>query len=121
MKKITLKYTAGTAEGSDDLISPTESCEFIYGIAPEGLTPFEYALAEKSAGDQFSYRVERNRINEMFGHVLSNMGKFPVDQDRFYLNIKIADIQEADQREMIKAMAAATACGGACGCGCGGH
>ncbi len=121
MKKITLRYTAGTEEASDNLISPAESCEFIYGIAPEGLTPFEYALVEKSSGDQFSYRVERNRIIEMFGHVLSNMGKFPVDQDRFYLNIKIADIQEADQRELVRALAGTTACGGDCGCGCGGH
>jgi len=121
MKKITLKYTAGTAEGTDDLISPAESCEFIYGIAPEGLTPFEYALAEKSSGDQFSCRVERNRIIETFGHVLSNMGKFPVDQVRFYLNIEIADIQDADQRELVRALAGTTACGGDCECGCGGH
>ena len=121
MKKICLRYTAGTTEGGDNLISPAESCEFIYGIAPEGLTPFEYALADKSPGDQFSYRVERNRMLEMFGHVLSNMGKVTVDQDRFYLNIEIADIQDVAEREMIQAMAAATACGGDCGCACGGH
>ena len=121
LKKISLRYTAGTTEASDNLVSPAESFEFIYGIAPAGLTPFEYALAEKVPGDQIHYRVDRDRIVETFGHVLSNMGKIPADQDRFYLNIEIADIQEANQREMIKAMAAATACGGDCGCGCGGH
>ncbi|MDZ7831220.1 MAG: hypothetical protein U5L07_05680 [Desulfobacterales bacterium] len=121
MKKITLKYTAGTAEGSDDLISPAESCEFIYGIAPEGLTPFEYALADKSPGDRIQYRVERARVIETFGHLLSNMGKMPIDQARFYLTIELTDVQEADQREVVRALAGTTACGGDCGCGCGGH
>lgn len=121
MKKICLRYTAGTSEGADDLVSPAEAFEFVYGIAPDGLTPFEYALADKYPGDRIQYRVERERIIETFGHLLSNMGKIPAHQDRFYLNIEVADIQETNQREMIQAMAAATACGGDCGCGCGGH
>ena len=121
MKKISLKYTAGSTEKSNDIISAPEPMEFIFGLGADGLTPFEYELEGKAQGDKLSLFIHRHRVLETFGHLLSKMGKLPIDAASFYLNLEIAGIGEVEQRELVRALAATTACGGDCDCGCGGH
>ena len=121
MKKISIRYTAESSENRNDLISAPESIEFIFGLGADGLTPFEYQLEGKLPGDKVKFQIHRHRVLETFGHLLSNMGKLPIDVPSFYLNFEITGIGEVDQRELVKALAATTACGGDCDCGCGGH
>ena len=120
LKKISMRYTGGSTQDINDLIGEPAPLEFIFGLGPDGLTPFEYALDGKVVGDKVQYRIERSRIIETFGHLLSEMGQMPAGAASFYLNIEITDIGEPGQRELIRALAATTECGGACGCGCGG-
>lgn len=120
LKKISMKYTAGSAPDTTDLISSPASFEFIFGLGVDGLTPFEYQLEGKSPGDIVQYLIERSRINDTFGHLLSSMGELPAERESFYLNLEINGICDADQRELVSALAATTSCGGDCDCGCGG-
>ena len=121
MKKISMQYTAGSTEKRDDIISSPEPMEFIFGLGSDGLTPFEYELEGRTKGDKVLFHIPRHRVLATFGHLLSNMGKLPVDVASFYLNFEITGIGEAGPRELVQALAAATACGGDCDCGCGGH
>ncbi len=121
LKKVSVKYTAGSAPGKADLICSQDSFEFIFGLGVDGLTPFEYQLEGKFPGDTVQYLIKRSHVVETFGHLFSRIGKIPDKIDRFYLNVGIEDISDADQREVVKALAAAASCGGDCDCGCGGH
>lgn len=118
LKKISMRYTGGATEDINDLISEPAPLEFIFGLGTDGLTPFEYALEGKVIGDKLQYRIERSRIIETFGHLLPDMGHLPPDAASFYLNVEITDIGEPGQRELVRALAATTACGGDCDCGC---
>ena len=57
LKKVTLALECSAGiKGASEKQFPLI---FIYGIGPEGLTPFEYALAGKGEGDGFFVRVEK--------------------------------------------------------------
>jgi hypothetical protein len=116
MKKITLSWEAGTSPDAMDLSSGPARFEFIYNLGPEGLTPFEYELADKEVGDIVSVHVKRGRISEIFEHLEVLLLNLPKDPESFYLRLKVIKINPADQREVIKAMAETASCGDHC-CG----
>jgi len=121
LKEISLSYTAGSAPGTDDYIPSPETLRFVFGLGVDGLTPFEAELEGRSVGEQVRCRVDRNRVLEVFGHILNEMGPLPIHKDQFYLNVQVDEIGEVDSRKLVQALAATTSCGGDCGCGCGGH
>jgi hypothetical protein len=122
LKKVSLIYTAGSRAGEADLIMEPESATFVYGLGTGGLTPFEHALEGKSVGDKVQYRLERRDIPAFFEHLLNSMGTLPIGEPSFYLDIEVTGVADVEQRQLVKALAAATGCGGGdCGCGCSGH
>ncbi len=120
LKEIRLRYTAGSAPGTADLLPSPETLRFVFGLGVDGLTPFEAALDGKAVGDQAQYRIARSRVPEIFAHLLNEMGPLPINRDEFYLNVRIEEIGEVDSRQLVQALAATTSCGG-CDCGCGSH
>lgn len=121
LKEIRLRYTAGSAPGTADLIATPGAIRFVFGLGVDGLTPFEVALDGKAVGDQVQYRLARSRVPEIFGHLLNDLDALPINQDEFYLNVRVEEIGEVDSRQLVQALAATTSCGSNCGCGCGGH
>lgn len=122
LKEIKVRYTAGSAPNAADLIASPEEARFVFGLGVDGLTPFEFELEGKAAGDRVQYRMARSQVPEMFGHLLHDMGCLPIRNAEFYLNVEIEAVAEVDQRQLVKALAATTSCGdGDCGCGCSGH
>ena len=120
LKKITLTLQAGTTPDTMDLPLKHPEIEFIFGLAPEGMTPFEYELVEKTEGEEVLLLLKKDACNEFFEHLSSLFWDLFEERDELYLKAKIAAVADAENREIVKAMADMTAhAGGDCDCGCG--
>ena len=122
LKKITLSYQAGTSRDTMDLTPKHPEFKFIFGLAPEGMTAFEYELVEKVEGDDFLLHLKKDDLNRFFAHLNPPIWDLFDGCEEIYLNVKILEISAAENREIVKAMADMTAHGGGgcdCGCGCG--
>ncbi len=122
LKKITLSYQAGTSREAMDLTPRYPEFSFIFGLAPEGMTPFELELVEKVEGDNVLLHLEKDSLNRFFEHLTPSIWDLFDGRDEIYLSVKILEISTADNREIVKALADMTAHGGGgcdCGCGCG--
>jgi len=123
LKKIAISIQAGTSPDTMDLIPRYPNIEFIFGLGPEGMTPFEYKLAEKVEGESVLIHLKKDDFYCFFEHLnLPLMDLFDRGDD-VHLKVNINAVAPAENREIVKAMADMAAHGGAgcdCGCGCGG-
>jgi hypothetical protein len=118
LKKITLTIEAGTSANEMDTAARPQSMTFVYGVGTAGLTPFEYALADKSTGDVVPVSIRPGELTRTFGHLQPPFETKPDDTAEVHLRVRIDKIKPAEGREIISALAAAAECG--CDCGCGG-
>ena len=125
LKKITLSFQAGTSPDTMDLIPKYPRFEFIFALGPEGMSPFEYELVDKSEGDEVLLHINKQTFYTFFEHLNPPIGDLLDGRDDIFLNAKIAAIAAADNRDIVKALAEKTShggggcdCGGGCGCGC---
>ena len=116
LKKIILSVEAGTAPDSMDLTPQPSQFEFIYGLGTSGLTPFEIQLADKTVGQEVQLHMSRDDIPQVFQHLVFFPLNLPEHADSFYLKLKIKSVLQADQREVIKALAEIANCEDHC-CG----
>ena len=116
LKKITLSVEAGTAPDATDLTPQSSQFEFIYGLGISGLTPFEIQLADKTVGEEIHLHISREEIPQVFQHLLLFPLNLPEHLDAIYLKLKITRVIQADQREVIKALAEMANCEDVC-CG----
>lgn len=121
LKKVTLSVTPGNAPDGSGPAGPTQKVEFIFGVGPRGLAPFEYELAGMKPGDKLTIPVVREKAGEVFCYLQPLFCGMTAHHECLYLNIGITDVTDAQHREVIRALAGAAACGSDCGCGCGGH
>ena len=119
LKKITLTIEAGTSANNMDITARPQSTTFVYGLGTTGLSPFEYALADKSAGDVVLLSIRPGELARTFGHLQPPFATKLDDTDEVHLRVRVDKIKPADGREIISALAAAAECG--CDCGCGGN
>ena len=68
---VTLRLEAGSSPERMDLTPDPVGADFIFGIGGDGLTPFEYALADKVPGDEVVLRVAGGEAPATFGHLMS--------------------------------------------------
>ena len=121
LKKITLTLQAGTTPDTMDLPLKHPEIEFIFGLAPEGMTPFEYELVEKTEGEEVLLHLRKNACSAFFEHLSSLFWDLFEERDELYLKAKIDAVADAENREIVRAMAERAAHGGGgcdCGCGC---
>lgn len=125
LKKVLLAIGAGAEKGSSTLTPEPVAFSFIYGIAAEGISPFESALYEKRVGEVIAITVSASETSEFFAHLLLPLReqlKLLIMPETLCLEITVKDVFEADNREVVQAIAGAagqSGCGGSCGCGCG--
>jgi FKBP-type peptidyl-prolyl cis-trans isomerase 2 len=122
LKKITLSFQAGTSPEKMDLTPKYTEFQFIFGLAPEGMTPLEYELVEKVEGDDFLLHLKKKDLNRFFAHNNPPIWNLFAGLNEIYMKVKVLEISDADNRKIVKAMADMTAHGGGgcdCGCGCG--
>lgn len=120
MKKITVSLEAGTSPDSMDLCKHPFSFQFIYGVGSEGVCLFEKALFEKRSGEEILLRIDPHQTGEVFGHLKQPLIHFLPMAKSFYLKSTITAIEEADNQEIVRALAKGAGSND-CGCGCGGN
>jgi hypothetical protein len=124
LKKVTLSLLAGSTPEKCSQPTPPVALEFIYGVASEGLCPFESALDGKCEGDTLALSVPVAEAHEFFGHIFQPLRQalgLLILPETISLNIEITAVNDADNREVVKSLAKSLAhgsCGGSCGCGC---
>lgn len=108
----------------------TAACEdwqpfvFVYGAGSHGLSGLEKLLSEKTTGDEARYRGSRAEFLELCDHLLQPLCRalgLQVIPDSLQLEMKITAVKDAEDREIVQAIARAAAgsgCRGDCGCGC---
>ena len=116
LKKIRLLLEAGTGPDKLDLSLEPIPFEFILGVGSQGLSPFEFQLADKKEGDGLSLHIRVEELSDLFQHLLIPSLAIPESISEIYLNVKIVKVSQADPKEVIKAMAEAAGCGDHC-CG----
>ncbi len=117
LTKVTVTCKAGTSPGGDDLIPGGARFDFIYGLATEGLTPFEFKLGGKAEGASVDFTVSAGDLCKTFQHLAIPGLNQPGPNEDVYFTFYIEGVATADSREVVKAMAELTACGGgSCDC-----
>jgi hypothetical protein len=123
LKRITLSIQAGTSPDTTDLTPKHPQIEFIFGLGPGGMTPFEYELADRTEGERTLLHLKKKDFCSFFEHLNPPLMDLFDGRDDVYLKVNIDAVAPPENREIIKAMADLAAHGGAgcdCGCGCGG-
>jgi hypothetical protein len=125
LKKVTLSITSGSLGGESGKVSQTGSpvtFQFIYGLASDGLCPFEIALHDKGVGESLSFKVLNNEAQEFFGHLFSPLRQalgLQIMSQMIVLDVEVKAVVDADNREVVQSLAkVGNGCGGSCGCGC---
>ena len=115
-KKITLDLEAGRRPESMDLSPGPSPFEFIFGLGTEGLTPFECELADMGEGESVIIFVKPGEFPEAFQHLQIPPLGITDEVESFYLKVNIQKIVQADQRDVVGALADLANCGDHC-CG----
>ena len=119
LKKVSLSLEAGNEAEEMDLSSRPIPFEMVVGLGTEGYTPFEYELLGKKAGDTVEVGIMGGNMVEMFGHLDVPLPEKVQGLPSFFLRATVREVVDADQREVVRAMAGAVGgCGGSC---CGSH
>ena len=122
LKKVKLSFKAGTSAETMDLTPKYPDFEFIFGIGQAGISPFEIALSNKKVGEEVTTLLQKSDFQRFFNHLYPPILDLFDGRDELYLTANVISVTEADNREVVKALAATAAgCGGGCGCGCDGH
>ena len=122
LKKIALSIQAGMSQDTMDLTPKYPGIEFIFGLGPEGMTPFEYELADKTEGESVLLHLRKEDFYSFFEHLNPPLMDLFDGRDNVYLKVEIVSVTFPENREIVKAMADMAAHGGVecdCGCGCG--
>ncbi len=119
LKKITLQLEAGTSPQNMDLSLDNSEFEFIFGIGPSGISPFEYELVDKNEGQQVLIEIKSENFGNFFEHLHPPIFHLINEKENLFLKIRIQKIAPVDHREVVKALADVTAHGHGCDCGCG--
>ncbi len=117
LMKVSLSIDAHDATSAND--SPSRF-EFIYGIGPAGITPFEKALFGKTVGDRVDLDIAPGGCADVMGHLGLPLYEQTGINPARRLTAAVTHVSRADDREIVKAMASGGSCSD-CGCGCGGH
>ena len=124
LKKITLDIQTGMSPEHMDYQGGVRQYEFVFGIATEGMTPFEFELVGKHQGESVFFKLNKAMAPMFFEHLnLPVWDLFNARKDIF-LKVTVTSVVPATEREILKAMTDAVhhgggGCGGDCGCGCG--
>jgi len=127
LKKVTLSLLAGSSGSQSEKFNLTAApvdFQFIYGVACDGLCPFEAALHDKAIGDSLSLAVSSGEAPEFFGHLFSPLYRalgVQIIPETITLQAEITAVAAAENQEIVQSLAKALTsggCGGSCGCGC---
>jgi hypothetical protein len=105
LRMVTVSMEAGKTAQTMDLTPTPQECEFVFGVGSKGLTPLEFELAGKNIGEEVLTHLRREDLADPFQHVPIPSFCLSPTLDGCWLKLRIARVREADQREIIKALA----------------
>ncbi len=117
LMKVSVRLQTGDGSADHDAGIPFE---FIYGVGPSGITPFEKALFGKQVGDRVRFDLAPTESCQTLGHLEPALREQTGITNPMDLQVRITGVVRAQDREVVQAMAAGGGCSD-CGCGCGGH
>ena len=115
LQSVSLMIDAGRAPSAKGLLPEAVGWEFIYGIGPAGLSPFEQELSGRAAGDEVVVRSPGIRLAELFGHLAPPLGRLVEEAGELRLHVAVQAVRPADPREVVRALADLANCGSCCG------
>ena len=118
MQKITLAAETGDIAETKTATASAVTFEFVFGLGSSGLTPFEFALAEKTPGDEIHLQLPRDQIGPFFGHVRIPAALAEGEFDPIVLKARVVAVSPASSREVVRTLADIANCGDSC---CGQH
>ena len=116
LRMVTVSMEAGKTAQTMNLTPTPQECEFIFGIGSQGLTPLEFELAGKNIGEEVLIHIRREDLADTFQHVPIPSFCLSHSLGGCWLRLRIVRVREADQREIVKALADMAECGSEC-CG----
>ena len=119
LTKVILQLEAGATTDRMDLTPSASEFEFIFGIGPGGMCPFEYQLVNKAAGEEIGIQVKKEELYALFEHLHPPIVNLFEKQDTLHLKIKILRIEQPGNSEIIKALSETASHHHGCDCGCG--
>lgn len=120
LSKVSLLIRAGASPDLMDIEPNPIAFDFVFGVAVEGMTLFEFELIHKQVGEEICIHLKKKLYPQFFEHIRPPLDTLFDGREEAYLKVKITGVAPADDRSILKAMAEATAHGGGdCGCGCG--
>lgn len=117
LTKVSLSIKTPKSDAGADAEVPFE---FVYGVGPDGITPFEKALFGKTAGDRIDVGDLADNCVDALGHLKQALCEQTGIASPDSLQVTVTGVVKAQDREVVKAMATGGSCS-ACDCGCGGH
>lgn len=121
LKRVSVSLNVSDEKGRH-LTPQPQAFSFIYGAASEGLSSLELVLSGKSVGDEVRMSVITKDLHKICGHLLHPLQgalQLPILPDRFELDMTLTDIEVAQDREIVEAIAKSiSSCSGNCDCGC---
>lgn len=121
LKKIKLGIEAGSTPQDMHLTPQPIPCEFIFGIGPTGMSPFECELAGKKAGHSLLLPLKKAELQRFLEHIDLPIRHLFEGRDALYVKVSITEVAAADSREVVRAMAQlAHLSESGCSCGCDG-
>jgi len=118
LKKVTLRLEAGITADRMDLNPAESEFEFIFGIGPDGMCPFEYQLVNRAVGEEIAIHVKKEAIHPLFEHLRLPVMSLFEKHAALYLKITILKIEQPENTEIIKALSALASHHHDCDCGC---
>ena len=119
LAKVTLQLEAGTTADRMDLIPAALEFDFIFGIGPGGMCPFEYQLVDRAAGEEIIIQLKKEELYLLFEHLRPPIMDLFEKHDTLHLKIKIVRIDKPENTEVIKALSEIASHHHDCDCGCG--
>ena len=117
--KVTLVMEAGASQDAFKPLTEPKEINFIYGVAADGITPFEKLLYQKQAGDEVSAAVDLNQANQYFGPLSCGILEWLPERGELFFKVAVQAVATPQNSEIVKALAAGGGCGSDCDCGCG--
>ena len=119
LAKVTVRLEAGTTADHMDISPAASEFEFIFGIAPGGMCPFEYQLVNKAVGEEIGIQIEKKALHTLFEHLNPPIMNLFEKHDALHLKVTILNVVQPRDTEIIKAMAETASHHHGCDCGCG--
>jgi len=123
MKKVQILLRAGTSQDTYSFTPEPVEYDFIYGVGSTGLTPFELALSDRYQGDVIHLSVSSGEAQQFFGTFLGEVTSrthIAILPAQTFFEVTVGGIVDADNSEVVKALANSLkngcGCGGSCGC-----